>query len=351
MIFEQLNDGNCRTYLVASPDSGEAALVDPLLGREDHYLAVLRDRGLRLSHVIDTHVHADHLSACALLRDRTRAEHVVHAASRITEGSRRVAEGDRIQVGGLPLDVLHTPGHTGDSLSLRLPDRLLTGDFLFLGEGGAGRTDLPGGDPGQHWDSLQKLAGLPDDLLIFPGHDYRGRTHATLGAERQANPRLQPRTREAYVAWLQGLQLPAADWMKAVVQANLACTRDGQGIEIPEGGAVCEVGAGCAGVPQLTCEALRDAQEPLVLLDVRNPDEFTGPLGHLEGARLIPLPELPARLEELAPFRHQALVTICKAGGRSNQAATLLMEAGFTQVRSLAGGMTRWNELALPARR
>ncbi len=351
MIFEQLNDGNCRTYLIASADTGEAMLVDPLLGREDHYLGVLRDRGLRLTQVIDTHVHADHLSACALLRDRTRAEHVVHQASRITEGSHRVAEGDRLQVGGLPLEVLHTPGHTGDSLSLRLPDRLLTGDFLFLGEGGAGRTDLPGGDPGQHWDSLQKLTGLPDDLLIFPGHDYRGRTHATLGAERKANPRLQPRTREAYVAWLQGLQLPAADWMKAVVQANLACTREARGIDIPDGGAVCEVGAGCAGVPQVTCEALRDAQEALVLLDVRNPDEFTGPLGHLEGARLIPLPELPTRMGELEELRTQALVTICKAGGRSNQAATLLMEAGFTNVRSLAGGMTRWNELALPARR
>jgi glyoxylase-like metal-dependent hydrolase (beta-lactamase superfamily II)/rhodanese-related sulfurtransferase len=351
MIFEQLNEGNCRTYLIASPDTGEAALVDPLLGREDHYLAVLRDRHLTLSQVIDTHVHADHLSACALLRDRTRAEHVVHAASRITEGSRRVEEGHQLQVGGIPLEVLHTPGHTGDSLSLRLPDRLLTGDFLFLGEGGAGRTDLPGGDPGQHWDSLQKLAGLPDDLLIFPGHDYRGNTYATLGQERMRNPRLQPRTREAYVAWLQGLQLPAAEWMKAVVKANLACTREAAGIEIPVGGAVCEVGAGCSGVPQITCEALRDAQEALVLLDVRNPDEWEGPLGHLDGARLIPLPQLPARLAELEAFRHQPIVTVCKAGGRSNQAATILQEAGFTKVRSLTGGMTRWNQLELPALR
>lgn len=351
MIFEQLNDGNCRTYLVASPGTGEAALVDPLLGREDHYLGVLRDRGLSLRMVVDTHVHADHLSACALLRDRTRAEHVVHDLSRITEGSLRVAEGQRLQIGDIPMEVLHTPGHTADSLSLRLPDRLLTGDFLFLGEGGAGRTDLPGGDPGQHWDALQKLGPLPDDLLVFPGHDYRGATHATLGQQRKDNPRLQPRSREAYVAWLQGLQLPAAEWMKAVVKANLACTRHAEGIEIPVGGAVCEVGAGCAGVPQITCEELRDTQEPLVLVDVRNPDEWEGPLGHLEGARLIPLPQLPARLAELEAFRHAPLVTICKAGGRSNQAATILLEAGFTKVRSMAGGMGRWNQLELPALR
>jgi glyoxylase-like metal-dependent hydrolase (beta-lactamase superfamily II)/rhodanese-related sulfurtransferase len=349
MLFDQLNDGNCRTYLIASPDTREAALVDPVLGREDHYLAVLGARGLTLRLVLDTHVHADHLSACALLRDRTRAEHVVHADSRITGGSLRVTEGQCVKVGGIPMDVLHTPGHTADSMSLKLPDRLLTGDFLFLGEGGAGRTDLPGGDPGMHWDSLQKLNHLDDALLVFPGHDYRGQTHATLGEERRRNPRLQPRSREAYVAWLQGLQLPAAEWMKTVVRANLACTRDAQGIEIPVGGAVCEVGAGCSGVPQMTCEELRDAQEGLVLLDVRNPDEFTGSLGHLEGARLIPLPELPTRLGELAAFCTQPIVTICKAGGRSNQAATILQEAGFTNVRSLTGGMIRWNQLELPA--
>ncbi|HJV24022.1 MAG TPA: MBL fold metallo-hydrolase [Holophagaceae bacterium] len=351
MIFEQLNDGNCRTYLIASADTHEAALVDPLLGREDHYLAVLKDRGLSLRMVLDTHVHADHLSGCALLRDRTRAEHVVHERSRISEGSLRAAEGRRLQLGGLPIEILHTPGHTGDSMSLRLPDRLLTGDFLFLGEGGAGRTDLPGGDPGQHWDALQKLGPLPDDLLIFPGHDYRGATHSTLGVQRRENPRLQPRSREAYVAWLQGLQLPAADWMKAVVRANLACTRVATGIEIPVGGAVCEVGAGCSGIPQMTCEELRDAQEALVLVDVRNPDEWDGPLGHLEGARLIPLPQLPARLGELEAFRDQAIVTVCKAGGRSNQAATILQEAGFRNVRSLTGGMTRWQQLERPALR
>ena len=347
MIFEQLNDGNCKTYLVA--DGAEAALVDPLLGREDHYLRVLKDRGLDLRAVVDTHVHADHLSACALLRDRTGADHVVHAASRVAEGNARVEEGRRLMVGALPMEVIHTPGHTGDSMSLRLPDRLLTGDFLFLGEGGAGRTDLPGGDPGAHWDSLQKLSALDGDLLVFPGHDYRGRSDSTLAAERKANPRLQPRSREAYVAWLQGLQMPPADWMKAVVMANLACTRDGKGIEIPAGGAVCEVGAGCA-VPQISCEELRGAQEPALLLDVREPDEYTGPLGHIPGARLIPLGQLAGRLDELGD-RDQPIVAICKAGGRSNKAAQLLLDAGFTQVRSMAGGTGRWVELGYPTER
>jgi rhodanese-related sulfurtransferase len=234
---------------------------------------------------------------------------------------------------------------------VRLPDRLLTGDFLFLGEGGAGRTDLPGGDPGAHWDALQKLTPLPGDLLVFPGHDYRGNTCGTLDEQRRGNPRLQPLDRAAYVALLQNLRLPAADWMKDVVLANRACTRDPHAVAIPAGGATCEVGAGCASVPTLSCEALLELAEQPYLLDVRNPDEWDGPLGHLEGAHLLPLPQLAERVEELAHLRHQPLITICKAGGRSAQAARILMDAGFTDVRSLAGGMGAWNVLNLPVGR
>lgn len=347
MIFEQLNEGNCRTYLVA--DASDAILVDPLLGREDHYLAILKARGLALKQVLDTHVHADHLSACALLRDRTGADHGVYAASRVAEGNLRVEEGQRLQVGAVAVDILHTPGHTPDSMTLRLPDRLLTGDFLFLGEGGAGRTDLPGGDPSAHWDSIRKLEGLDGDLLIFPGHDYHGRTSSTLAEERKVNPRLQPRSREAYAAWLTGMQMPPADWMKAVVQANLTCARDARGVEIPVGGAVCEVGAGCA-VPQITCEELHGAQDAALLLDVREPGEYTGPLGHIPGARLIPLGLLAERLGELGD-REQPIVAICKSGGRSNKAAQLLLDAGFRRVRSMSGGTSRWVELGYPTER
>ncbi|HJU84114.1 MAG TPA: MBL fold metallo-hydrolase [Holophagaceae bacterium] len=348
MLFRQLNDSSCKTYLAASEPTGEALLVDPLLGREDHYLGVLRDLGLKLRYVVDTHVHADHLSGAAALRDRTGADHVLHRGSRVAEGNLRVEEGQDLELGDLRLDFLHTPGHTQDSLTLRLPDRLLTGDFLFLGEGGAGRTDLPGGDPGAHWDSLQKLRGLEGDLLVFPGHDYRNHTHSTLAEERRSNPRLQERSREAYIAWLQGLKLPPAEWMKAVVLANLACTRDPRCVDIPAEGAVCEVGAGATGVRQIACEAFAAQRDGSLILDVRNPNEFTGPLGHIPGARLLPLGELPARLEELDAFRGKPIVTVCLAGGRSNQAAAILGEAGFEDVQSLAGGMGRWNALGYP---
>ncbi|HET6330812.1 MAG TPA: MBL fold metallo-hydrolase [Holophagaceae bacterium] len=351
MLFRQLNDIACKTYLVASEPTGEAAVVDPLLGREDHYLGVIKDLGLKLRYVVDTHVHADHLSGAAALRDRTGADHVMHRSSKVSEGNLRVEERQDLELGDLRIGFLHTPGHTQDSLTLRLPDRILTGDFLFLGEGGAGRTDLPGGDPGDHWDSLRKLEALSGDLLVFPGHDYHQRSHSTLAEQRRANPRLQPRSREAYIAWLRDLRLAPADWMNEVLKANLACTRDPRSVAIPAEGAVCEVGAGSAAVPQITCEEFRSAAGIALLIDVRQPDEFTGPLGHIEGARLIPLGELPARLAELEPFRNQPVVTNCKAGGRSNQATTILLDAGFTDVRSLTGGMGRWNSLSFPVER
>jgi glyoxylase-like metal-dependent hydrolase (beta-lactamase superfamily II)/rhodanese-related sulfurtransferase len=351
MLFRQLNDIACKTYLIASEATGEAALVDPLLGREDHYLGALKDLGLKLRFVVDTHVHADHLSGAAALRDRSGADHVMHRSSKVSGGNFRVEEGQDLELGDLRVAVLHTPGHTQDSLTLRLPDRILTGDFLFLGEGGAGHTDLPGGDPGEHWDSLQKLSSLPDDLLVFPGHDYHHRDSSTLAEQRKANPRLQPRSREAYVGWLRDLRLAPADWMKDVLKANLACTRDPLSVAIPAEGAVCEVGAGSAAVPQISCEELRDAREIALLLDVRQPDEFTGPLGHLDGARLIPLGELPGRLAELEAFRNRPVVVNCKVGGRSNQAAAILLDAGFRDVRSLSGGMGRWNSLGYPTAR
>ena len=349
MRIQQLNDGACKTYL--AENAGEAVLVDPLLGREDHYLAELKVHGLRLRYVLDTHTHADHLSACALLRDLTGADYGVHAGSPIKEANLRLDSDRDLPLGDTRVEILHTPGHTRDSQSFLLAGHLLTGDFLFLGEGGAGRTDLPGGDPGIHWDSLQMLEALDGSLKVLPGHDYRDSAPSTLAEERLRNPRLQPRSREAYVAWLQGVKMPAAGWMVDVVKANLRCTRDPACVAIPKEGASCEVGGGCVDIPTLTCQELADMARPPFLLDVREPDEFSGPLGHIDRAILIPLGDLPRRLTELEAHRHAPLITICQAGGRSAQAAKLLQEAGFGQVKSLTGGMGSWNILGLPVAR
>jgi glyoxylase-like metal-dependent hydrolase (beta-lactamase superfamily II)/rhodanese-related sulfurtransferase len=337
MIFEQLNDGSCRTYLLGCERTKRCILVDPVIERVDVYLDAVERNGLVLDAVIDTHVHADHISGAASIRDRTGVSYVMHTSAPSACANVRVADGDVLSVGDVGLRVLHTPGHTQDSISLLSDDRILTGDFLFLGEGGAGRTDLPGGDAGEHWDALQKLRDLPGDLLVFPAHDYHGRTHSTLRDERTHNERLKPRSREEYVAWLASFDLGPADWMRDVVKANYACALDPRAAWIPVDVPACEV-RGTAGnvnatlVATITAEAAARAlasERPPLFLDVREPAELADELGHIAGSRNIPVGQLASRLSEL-------------------ESATA---EGFSDVRSLEGGMRRWNELGYAVRR
>lgn len=358
MYFRQLNSAACKTYLIASMQSKEAILVDPVLEGVDDYLKKVAQEGFRLRYVIDTHVHADHISGGAALRDRAGVDYIMHETSASACANRRVHEGDELMLGEIRIEFLHTPGHTQDSLTLMLPNRLLTGDFLFIGAGGAGRTDLPGGDAGEHWDSLQKLNDLPDALLIFPAHDYHGRQNSTLGEERQQNPRLKKRSRDEYVDWLETLKLGPADWMADVIRANYACAQDPREAWIPVDQPACEV-KGTQGnvnvelVHTISAEALRrelDEGRIPVLLDVRQPEEFDGELGHIPNSLLIPVGELPKRLDELEEHRYREVVTICRSGGRSATAAAVLTVAGFKNVRSLEGGMKRWNEVRQAAK-
>jgi glyoxylase-like metal-dependent hydrolase (beta-lactamase superfamily II)/rhodanese-related sulfurtransferase len=358
MIFKQLNTGPCRTYLVGSEKNREAALIDPVLDRVEEYLKVFDQENWHLAYIIDTHTHADHISGGPALCDHTHAPYVMHETARPHCPTYRVKDGDTISVGEIAITCRHTPGHTNDSLTLVIEDRLLTGDFLFIGEAGAGRTDLPTGDPGEHFDSLQKLTEFPDHLLVFPAHDYRGRTHSTLGRERDTNPRLRFTSRDEYVRWLSNLALPPAEWMKEVVKANYACTQDPKAVWIPVDLPACEVGGalslGVDGQPvqTITAEEARQRMEAggeaVLVLDVRKFDEYVGPLGHIDGSRLIAVQELACRLEELEPYRNKEIITVCKSGGRSHTAAGILLQAGFPRVASMGGGMTRWNELGYP---
>lgn len=356
MRFEQLNDGPCKTYLVVSEGSGEAMLVDPVLEEVDRYLDVLVWRRLVLRYVVDTHVHADHISGGPAIRDRLGTDYVMHHDSISACANVRVGEGDVLRLGDdVEVQVLHTPGHTPGSISLRLPDRLLTGDFLFIGPGGAGRTDLLGGDAGEHWDSLRKLRSLPGELLVFPAHDYHGREHSSLGEERSFNPRMQERSREDYVQWLEEQHLGPAEWMADVIHANYACATNPRGAWIPADRPTCEVG-GTRGsvnaqlVHTIGAETLMGAlisRDPPVVLDVRERRELDEH-GHIAGARHIPVGTLARHLSELDGLEGHPIVTVCRSGGRSSTAAAVLTTAGFTSVRSLDGGMARWIALGYP---
>jgi rhodanese-related sulfurtransferase len=259
---------------------------------------------------------------------------------------------------GVSVRVQYAPGHTQDSICLVLKDRVFTGDALFLDDGGAGRDDLPGGDAGAHWKTLRALWDLPDELLVCPAHDYRKREPSTIGNQKQTNPHFRKArgTREEFVQFLDELKLGPAGWMADVLKANYACARDPRAAWIPVDSPACEVkGTMAAGaneihvpmVPPSVLAAQLSANNPPVLLEVRETDELAGPLGHIEGVVHIPIGELSRRLAELEKYRGKAIVTVCRSGGRARSAAQILTVAGFGDVAVLAGGMTAWRAAGL----
>jgi glyoxylase-like metal-dependent hydrolase (beta-lactamase superfamily II) len=222
MIFRQLFDSasSTYTYLIAGKAGGEALIIDPVLEKLDRYLTLLDELELKLVKAVDTHLHADHFSALAALQQRTRCVNVMGSQTAAEVVSLRVAEGDFIDVDGLRLEAIYTPGHTDDSYSFLMGDRVFSGDTLLIR--GTGRTDFQNGDPYAQYDSLfNKLLRLPADTLVFPAHDYKGDTVSTIGEERAFNPRLQVNSAEEYAELMNKLNLPRPAMMDVAVPANL----------------------------------------------------------------------------------------------------------------------------------
>src|SRR6187402_2143303 len=222
MIFRQLFDQTSGTYsyLLASRRGGEALILDPVLEKVDRYLQLVRELDLKLVKAVDTHLHADHITGLGALRDKAHCITVMGERSKVDVVSMRLAEGDRLTIEGVALDVLYTPGHTDDSYSFRMADRVFTGDTLLIR--GTGRTDFQNGDPRQQYESIfNKLLKLPESTLVFPAHDYKGETVSTIGEERAFNPRLQVKSVDEYVTLMNNLNLPNPKMMDVAVPANM----------------------------------------------------------------------------------------------------------------------------------
>src|SRR5438876_11570070 len=222
MIFRQLFDSasGTYTYLLASRRGGEALIVDPVLEKVERYLQLARELDLKLVKAVDTHLHADHITGLGALRDRTQCITVMGECSKADVVSMRLSEGDKLQIEGLSLDVLYTPGHTDDSYSFFMRDRVFTGDTLLIR--GTGRTDFQNGDPRAQYESLfGRLLKLPESTLVYPAHDYKGDTVSTIGEEKAFNPRLQVKSVDQYVALMNGLKLPNPKMMDVAVPANM----------------------------------------------------------------------------------------------------------------------------------
>jgi sulfur dioxygenase len=349
LMLTQLNPHSCKTYMVQANGSKDTVLVDPVLEHFREYWALIRENGLNLTHVIDTHTHADHISGAAALKDVTGCEYVMHSEAPAHCVNFRVHDGFEWRLfDEISVKVIHTPGHTQDSVCLILDGIILTGDTLFLDDGGAGRDDLPGGDPNLHWKSLRKLASLPGELTVYPAHDYRNRVPSSLSQQKQTNPYFKPRSKQEFTRYLEDLRLGPADWMKDVLKANYACARNPRAAWIPVDVPACEVkGTLEPGVneisvgiiPPSVLTQMLASENPPVLLDVREQEELAGELGHLEGIVHVPIGSLAHRLQELQKYRNSEIVTICRSGARAYTAAQILKKAGFTAVSVLNGGM------------
>jgi glyoxylase-like metal-dependent hydrolase (beta-lactamase superfamily II)/rhodanese-related sulfurtransferase len=355
LYCKQLNPNACLSYLVGREGSKEVILIDPVLEHVEEYRKMLETEELKLVHVVDTHTHADHISGGAAIKDITDCNYLMHEDAPARCANFRVHDSFEWDCLGVPVRVLHTPGHTRDSICLVFPDWILTGDTLFLDDGGAGRDDLPGGDAEAHWNSLKRLTALSDDLMVYPAHDYRRREPSTLGNQKKTNPHLKPRGREEFVQYLDDLRLGPADWMKDVLKANYACARDPGKVWIPVDAAACEVmGTLETGVNEVEVESITAAQvreklgsgSPPLLLDVREEEELTGELGHIENVIHIPIGSLSHKLDELETMvsgKDGEIVAVCRSGSRAHTAAQIMKQAGFTDVAVLEGGMIEWN--------
>lgn len=345
MLFRELNRGKCKTYLIACEHTHHAALIDPVREKVDRYLATLAYYGHKLTAIIDTHTHADHRTASWELHDLTGAPVIMHRRAPAPHVDIHVDDGQSITVGDVSLRVLYTPGHTPDGISLYTGDRVFTGDTLLIH--GTGRADFAEGDAGAQYDAItQKLFALPDETLVYPAHDYRGHTHSTIGEEKRTNPRIAGHTRQEYIDLMNNLGLPLPDKIQEALQPNQSAIED-ESIHFP-------TLAELTRVRQLTPHEVQQqlsSTTPPLLLDVREPEEFTGELGHIPGSLLIPLKELSARVGEIEAYKDKDVVAICRAGVRSTTAAAILTGLGFERVSNLKGGMLDWNDQNLPVER
>ena len=344
LIFRQLFDplSSTYTYLLADGRSGAAVIIDPVFEQVRRDAALIEELGLRLAYALETHVHADHVTGAWLLKRQTGCRIALSANSGAEGADRFLVQDDVVTFGDRNLQVRQTPGHTGGCLTYVLDDRSMafTGDCLFVR--GTGRTDFQEGDPHAMYRSIhQQIFTLPDPCLLYPAHDYRGLTVTSVREERRFNPRLGGEIGEGdFTGYMNNLRLVHPKKLDVAVPANLKCGQPENNIEITAEPTWATLRYSFAGIWEIDPHGLEEHARAVQILDVREPQEFGGPLGHIRGAILIPLGELAERAGELG--RDRPIVAICRAGSRSAQATVILREAGFTDVANLAGGMLRW---------
>ena len=351
MIFRQLFDqqSSTYTYLLADPASREALLVDPVFEQVQRDAALLEELGVKLAWTLDTHVHADHVTGAWLLKEKLGSRIAISRASGAEGADRYLGPDERIAFGKRHLAARATPGHTAGCMSYVLDDSSMafSGDALLIR--GCGRTDFQQGDARTLFRSVrEQLFSLPERCLIYPGHDYRGLTSTSVGEERLYNPRLAESIGEQdFVGYMENLGLAHPGRMEQAVPANMLCGRPSKGsFNLRKEARWAPLTYTFAGIWEVQPGWLEEHFREVQVVDVREPEEFNGSLGHIEAALLLPLGSLNEKHPTLK--RDKPIVTVCRSGARSAQAAVLLAKAGFDKVANLSGGMLRWRAQRFP---
>ncbi|HTS40643.1 MAG TPA: MBL fold metallo-hydrolase [Xanthobacteraceae bacterium] len=338
MIFRQLFDqvSGTYSYLLASRRGGEALIIDPVIEKVDRYLQLIKELDLQLVKAVDTHMHADHITGLGALRDRTRCITVMGEQTKADVVSMRLTDGDKLTIEGLSLDAMYTPGHTDDSYSFLMGDRVFTGDTLLIR--GTGRTDFQNGNARQQYESLfGRLLKLPDETLVFPAHDYKGDTVSTIGEEKRFNPRLQVKSVDEYIDLMGKLNLPNPKMMDVAVPANMKVglvqeeiARRGWAFDAKQALALME-------------------QPDVALIDLRERSEREK-YGTIPGSLHVPYPTLQENiraggmLNELAKSTSKRILFYCAFGERSAMAVQAAQDAGLTSACHIQGGIDAWKK-------
>jgi glyoxylase-like metal-dependent hydrolase (beta-lactamase superfamily II)/rhodanese-related sulfurtransferase len=338
MMFRQMFDATSGTYtyLLASRPGAEALIIDPVLEKVDRYIQILNELDLRLVKAVDTHLHADHITGLGALRDRTSCITVMGENTKADVVSMRVTDGDQLDIEGVSLDIIYTPGHTDDSYSFVMGDRVFTGDTLLIR--GTGRTDFQNGDPRAQYESIfNRLLKLPEATLVYPAHDYKGDTVSTIGEEKRFNPRLQVKSIDEYVDLMNNLNLSNPKMMDVAVPANMKVglaqeeiRRKGWAVSVEE-----------------AFEMLGDSS--VALIDLREARERERQ-GEIPGSLHAPYRELVENIRsggmlyELARATDKELLFYCAFGERSAMAVQAARDAGMSKTRHIEGGVDAWKK-------
>ncbi len=340
------------SYIIAHEETRNAVVVDPNIEDLQQISYLADELGIHITHVIDTHTHADHISAAGELKKNFGAKLIMHENTKnkwkiVDQGDKfgigdilranakfevdhYVKDRDVVEIGPLKFTILFTPGHTDNHISVLIEGNLFTGDLILIGQ--AGRSDLPGGNPGEQYDSLiNKILPLPDHIKIWPGHDYEENTFSYLSEEKLTNPFLELRTKKEYVEFVAEFFPPISE----VAESGKMTLQCGSKRIVSKRNEPFE------NISATDLANMMEENSNLYLLDVRQPFELIA-FGAVPGVINIPTYEIMQRIHELPTDRSQPIAVICQSGNRSYEVAHYLTRQGYTEVYNIEGGTSAW---------